>query len=130
MYNKEILKGIIIGKAKLHFSIYKSNRYAIGYHVTCEIFIRGGVAFLGNLDRTLAQHQIDFRYEVKGHSHPPTAYVLVIGKKKALRKLVALVKDLPVTKDLELLKEITEIQDSNLSKLDKFEAICKLKGVL
>lgn len=126
MYSKEILKGIIIGRAKLHFSIYKSNKYTIGYHVTCEIFFRGGVAFLGNLDRTLAQHQIDFRYEVKGGS----AYVLVIGKKKALRKLVALVTDIPLTKDLELLKEITEIQDSDLSKLDKFEAICKLKGVL
>jgi len=129
MYSKEILKGIIIGRAKIHFSIYASNKHAIGYNVTSEIFFRGGVAFLGNLERTLAQHQIDFRYEMKGRSDY-SAYVLIVCKKKALRKLVALVTDIPLTKDLEILKEITEIQDSDLSKLDKFEAICKLKGVL
>ena len=127
MYSKEILKGIIIGRAKLHFSIYKSSKHAIGYNVTSEIFFRGGVSFLGNLERTLAQHEIEFRYEVKGAGGD---YVLVVGKRKALRKLVALVKDLPLTKDLEFLKKVTEIQDSDLSKLDKFEAICKLKGVL
>jgi hypothetical protein len=127
MYSKEILKGIIIGRAKLHFSIYKSSKHSIGYNVTSEIYFRGEIKFLGNLDRTLAQHQIDFRYELKGNGGD---YVLVVGKKAELRKLVALVGDIPLSKSLDRLKKITEIQDSDLSKLDKFEALCKIKGVL
>ena len=58
MYNKEILKGIIIGLARGLITITREPTYAIGYKVVFSIRLNGDPEFLDAVLRSLAQHNI------------------------------------------------------------------------
>ena len=53
MYNKDILKGIFLAKAKGHISIVRNEDILIGYRVKLTINVRGKEKFLEAIKRTL-----------------------------------------------------------------------------
>lgn len=123
MYSKEILKGIIIGNGKTLLNIYRDDRRTIGYSVKIAFGFRGSDEFLERINRSLLQHNIVF---TKPTSKQP--FPLSTRRKENQSKIISLLGDIPLSKDLELLKDLLDVQNSNMSKLEKFEKIIEIQG--
>ena len=120
MYNKEILKGIIISLARGLIQLTCEPSYAIGYKVVFSIRMNGDPEFLDAVLRSLAQHNIVANISKRE---------LRIYRQDSIAKLIDLVENEYCPK-LETFIEGYDIWNSDLPKVARFDAICKLKGLI
>jgi len=55
-------------------------------------------------------------------------FPLSTRRKENQSKIISLLGDIPLSKDLELLKNLLDVQNSSMSKLEKFEKIIEIQG--
>tara|TARA_B100001113_G_C20957231_1_gene555844 strand:- start:437 stop:799 length:363 start_codon:yes stop_codon:yes gene_type:complete len=120
MYNKEILKGIIISLARGLIQLTCEPTYSIGYKVVFSIRLNGDPVFLEAIQRSLAQHNIVANMSKRE---------LRIYRQDSIAKLIELIENEYCPK-LETFIEGYAIWNSDLPKARRFDAICKLKGLI
>jgi len=81
MYNKDILKGIFLAKAKGHISIVRNEDILIGYRVKLTINVRGKEKFLEAIRRTLLQYGIQSKLKPRQSASRPTPILIISGIK-------------------------------------------------
>ena len=120
MYNKEILKGIIIGLARGLITITREPTYAIGYKVVFQLRMNGDPEFLDAVLRSFAQHNIVAN---------TTRRELRIYRQDSIKKVLDLIEN-EYSPNLETFIEGYNIWQSDLPKVARFDALCKLKGLI
>jgi hypothetical protein len=131
LFSKDVLRGIMLGKAKCEIRIERSAASDLGYRVILRVKIRAEMLFLEAIERSLAQHEISCilkRVEHKARKKP----ILVIGGKDNLEKLCSLVPNLPDAKgEWEDFRTVVEmiVKGEHLT-LDGLDKILKIKGLI
>ena len=120
MYSKEILKGIIISLARGLIQLTCEPSYAIGYKVVFSIRMNGDPEFLDAVKRSFAQHNIVANI---------TKRELRIYRQDSVAKAIDLIEN-EYSPKLESFIEGYNIWKSDLPKVARFDALCKLKGLI
>ena len=81
MFNKDVLKGIFLAKAKGHIGITRNKDILIGYRVKLTINVRGKEKFLEAIKRTLLQYGIESKIKLKQSASRPTPILIISGAK-------------------------------------------------
>lgn len=131
MYSKDMLTGIILSSFVLELRINKDKKLAIGYRTTVSLVARGNLEWLSAIKRSLLQHNITSKVNVKESKNRPSP-LLRISSIKNLTKVRTLLKDLP-SRNFEI-NQFNELVDLVANKkhltLNGFDTILKLKGVI
>jgi len=131
MYSKDMLTGIILSSFVLEIRINKDKKLAIGYRTTVSLVARGNLEWLNAIKRSLLQHNITSKVNVKESKNRPSP-LLRISSIKNLTKVRTLLKDLP-SRNFEI-NQFNELVDLVANKkhltLNGFDTILKLKGVI
>ena len=131
MYSKDMLTGIILSSFVLELRINKDKKLAIGYRTTVSLVARGNLEWLSAIKRSLLQHNITSKVNVKESKNRPSP-LLRISSIKNLTKIKTLLKDLP-SRNFEI-NQFNELVDLVANKkhltLNGFDTILKLKGVI
>jgi len=133
MYNKDILKGIFLAKAKGHISIVRNEDILIGYRVKLTINVRGKEKFLEAIRRTLLQYGIESKVKLKQSASRPTPILTISGIKN-----IALVMHHDIWCD-ELRKNMDDdsfskavriVAESRHLRLEGLEELFKIKELM
>ena len=92
MYSKDMLTGIILSSFVLEIRINKDKKLAIGYRTTVSLVARGNIDWLNAIKRSLLQHGITSKLNVKESKNRPSP-LLRISSIKNLTKVKTLLKD-------------------------------------
>ena len=126
-----MLTGIILSSFVLELRINKDKKLAIGYRTTVSLVARGNLEWLSAIKRSLLQHNITSKVNVKESKNRPSP-LLRISSIKNLTKIKTLLKDLP-SRNFEI-NQFNELVDLVANKkhltLNGFDTILKLKGVI
>ena len=127
MYNKDILIGIMLAKARPNIRISTDERLRNGYKIVPEIHIGGNKFFLDSISRTLKQHEINS----KVRNHDKKYFKLRIARLYDLLKVTNMVWPYVGSEDWTWFKESLHIIESK-QHLTAYgcSRIMQLKGVL
>ena len=98
MFNKEQLQGILLSLARPELAIFQNAKKQTGYEIRVRVVIRGDIAFLNYINRTLFQYQIESTIKLQESKVRPLP-VLRISRVDTLFELCKLVPDLPDAKN-------------------------------
>ena len=98
LFNKEQLQGILLSLARPELAIFQNAKKQTGYEIRVRVVIRGDIAFLNYINRTLFQYQIESTIKLQESKVRPLP-VLRISRVDTLFELCKLVPDLPDAKN-------------------------------
>lgn len=132
MYSKDMLVGVLLSLARTDVLVERKDSAAIGYRIRLRMSIRGDMAFLEAINRTLYQHEIKSSISDKESGGRPKP-ILRIGGNLNLYKVMALIPPyLPDCKNsLGQFREIVElVANKEHLQLEGFNKILELKGLI
>ena len=98
MFTKEQLQGILLSLARPELAIFQNSKKQTGYEIRVRVVIRGDIAFLNYINRTLFQYQIESTIKLQESKVRPLP-VLRISRVDTLHDLCQLVPVLPDAKN-------------------------------
>jgi|TARA_R100001463_G_scaffold110177_1_gene164859 hypothetical protein len=130
VFSREELAGIFLSIPTAEVSVVKANNMATGYRVRLRICIRGKLAYLKAIQRSLLQCEIECVIKEKENKQRPKP-ILIISDKKSMERVLSLVPHKPSNVNWHVFDEIFVLYmwQRHLTQ-EGLDEILELKGVL